>query len=134
MSLNTFISRFPTGKVPKSSRDYGKIFVCRRGCNTRTATYTEEFDWEDIYGGSQQDIYALIQRVKSETKATRSRRGPKPPQDNEKLDVGALPCCLGSKLTSKVDRRGSRGFVSKDPKKEKKTDVSFDTGFENILP
>ncbi|KAH0555636.1 hypothetical protein GP486_006421 [Trichoglossum hirsutum] len=75
MSPKKFLSKYPDGRVPRSSRDYGKIFVCRRGCNTRTATYTEEFVWEDIYEGHEEDIFALIERVQSETKATRKRRG-----------------------------------------------------------
>lgn len=72
-----FTKRFPGGKIPRSSKDFGKIFVCRRGCNTRTASYTEEFIWEDIFGGEETAIPALIQLVKSQTKATRKRSGPR---------------------------------------------------------
>ncbi|KAI9827579.1 MAG: Origin recognition complex, subunit 1 [Thelocarpon impressellum] len=75
VSAATFLAKHPSGKVPRSSKDYGKIFVCRRGCNTRTATYTEEFDWEKIYTGTDEDIQSLIERVQSETKATRKKRG-----------------------------------------------------------
>lgn len=71
------------GKIPRNSRDYGKTFICRRGCNTRTATYTEEFIWEDIFSGTEQDIYNLIQRVKSETKATRKRNPSKTAVDED---------------------------------------------------
>ena len=49
------------------------MFICRRGCNTRTATYTDEFKWEDIYQ-SADDILPLIERVQSQTKATRKRK------------------------------------------------------------
>ncbi|KAL9126174.1 MAG: hypothetical protein Q9217_004736 [Psora testacea] len=73
LSQQAFLARYPSGKVPRSSKDYGKIFVCRRGCNTRTAIYTEEFVWEDIYGG-EDDIAELIQRVQSQTKVTRKKR------------------------------------------------------------
>ena len=73
VSAETFRSRYPSGKVPRSSKDYGKIFICRRGCNTRTATYTDEFVWEDIYS-SADDILPLIERVESQTKATRKRK------------------------------------------------------------
>ena len=75
MSPATYLSRYPSGRVPRGAKDYGKIFVCRRGCNTRTATYTQEFDWEKIYSGTAEDILNLIERVKKETKATRNRRG-----------------------------------------------------------
>ncbi len=74
MSLAAFRKRYPSGKVPRNSKDHGKVFICRRGCNTRTATYTDEFIWEDIYHGTEDDIFNLIERVKRETKATRKRR------------------------------------------------------------
>jgi origin recognition complex subunit 1 len=83
VSPKNFLSKYPSGKVPRSSRDHGKIFICRRGCNTRTATYTEEFVWEDIYKGQEEDIFALIERVQSGTKATRKRRGGEERQEYE---------------------------------------------------
>lgn len=73
MSLETFQKAYPQGKVPKSSKDHGKVFVCRRGCSTRTATYTDEFSWEDLYHGPE-DISNLIELVKSGTKATRRKQ------------------------------------------------------------
>lgn len=73
VSENTFKSKYPSGKVPRSSRDHGKIFICRRGCNTRTATYTDKFNWEEIYR-SADDILPLVERIKSQTKATRKRK------------------------------------------------------------
>ncbi|KAI4257638.1 MAG: hypothetical protein L6R42_005532, partial [Xanthoria sp. 1 TBL-2021] len=73
VSAESFKSKYPSGKVPRSSRDYGKIFICRRGCNTRTATYTDEFIWEDIFNGAE-DLHDLIDYVKSQTKATRKRK------------------------------------------------------------
>lgn len=76
MSLETFQKEFPSGKVAKNSRHYGKTFVCRRGCNTRTANYTEEFTWEDIYRGAE-DLPTLVDHIKNETKATRKARAPR---------------------------------------------------------
>ena len=73
VSQQTFHSKYPTGKVPRSSRDFGKIFICRRGCNTRTATYTTEFVWDEIYQGAH-DIPPLIERIQRQTKATRKRK------------------------------------------------------------
>lgn len=72
MSLEVFRKAYPQGKIPRNSKDYGKIFVCRRGCNTRTTTYTEEFTWEELYHGVE-DIQKLIELVKSGTKATRRK-------------------------------------------------------------
>lgn len=86
VSPDVFRAKYPTGKVPRSSRDHGKIFVCRRGCNTRTATYTEEFIWEDVYNGAE-DILALIDRVQSQTKATRKRKRDTDYQDGAQADV-----------------------------------------------
>ncbi|KAJ4361179.1 Origin recognition complex, subunit 1 [Ascochyta clinopodiicola] len=70
MSLDNYQKLHPTGQIKKSSKDYGKIFVCRRGCNTRTTTYTPEFKWEDVYNGAD-DIHSLVELVESQTKATR---------------------------------------------------------------
>ncbi|KAL9044533.1 MAG: hypothetical protein Q9214_002334 [Letrouitia sp. 1 TL-2023] len=73
ISPAVFHSRFPSGKVSRNSKYYGKTFICRRGCNTRTATYTDEFVWEDIYSGAEA-LFDLIDHVKSQTKATRKRK------------------------------------------------------------
>ena len=73
-SSDKFFAKYPTGKVPTKSRNWGKSFICRRGCNTRTATYTDEFVWEDIYGGNIADIDALIARIQKDTKAMRKRK------------------------------------------------------------
>ncbi|KKY24079.1 putative origin recognition complex subunit 1 [Diplodia seriata] len=73
VSKDTFLKQFPTGKVPRTSRDYGKLFVCQRGVNTRTATYTDVFRWEDVYAG-EDDIPSLVELVKAQTKETRKRK------------------------------------------------------------
>ncbi|KAI4164769.1 MAG: hypothetical protein LQ342_001744 [Letrouitia transgressa] len=73
VSPAVFRSKFPSGKVSRNSKGYGKTFICRRGCNTRTATYTDEFVWEDIYSGAEA-LLDLIDHVKSQTKATRKRK------------------------------------------------------------
>ncbi|KAK4039794.1 hypothetical protein C8A01DRAFT_16293 [Parachaetomium inaequale] len=73
MSEATFMAKYPTGKVPRKSNEYGKVFICRRGCNTRTCTYTDEFIWEDIYRGVD-DFDSLQEMVRKGTKATRRRK------------------------------------------------------------
>ncbi|KAF3035010.1 Origin recognition complex, subunit 1 [Didymella heteroderae] len=89
VSLETFQKLHPTGTVKKSSKDYGKIFVCRRGCNTRTTTYTPEFKWEDVYSGAD-DIPSVVELVESQTKAT--RKGPyRPKKQQEDLDDFVIP-------------------------------------------
>ncbi|KAI1350165.1 ATPase [Xylaria sp. FL0043] len=73
MSSAAFMREFPTGKIPRSSPAYNKTFVCRRGCNARTTTYTPEFIWEEIFSGSSDDIAKLIRLVESGTKSTRRK-------------------------------------------------------------
>ncbi|KAI0404956.1 ATPase [Xylaria palmicola] len=76
MSHQAFSREFPSGKIPRSSPAYNKTFVCRRGCNARTTTYTPEFVWEDVFSGSPDDIAKLLRLVESGTKSTRKQ--PKP--------------------------------------------------------
>lgn len=85
MSHSAFSREFPTGKIPRSSPAYNKTFVCRRGCNARTTTYTHEFVWEDIFSGSSDDIAKLIQLVQSGTKSTRRQ-----PKSHHLTDDAAL--------------------------------------------
>ncbi|XDG10490.1 hypothetical protein ABKA04_010105 [Annulohypoxylon sp. FPYF3050] len=72
MSQHEFLRKYPNGKVPRNSSGYNKTFVCRRGCNTRTSTYTDEFVWEDVYSGKE-DIGDLLELVQSKTRSTRKR-------------------------------------------------------------
>ncbi|OTB01484.1 hypothetical protein M426DRAFT_323376 [Hypoxylon sp. CI-4A] len=74
MSQNKFLQEYPNGKIPRNSSGYNKTFVCRRGCNTRTATYTDEFVWEDVYSGREEEIDGLLELVRNGTKSTRKRR------------------------------------------------------------
>ncbi|KAI1180561.1 ATPase [Nemania sp. FL0916] len=84
MSYDTFSREFPAGKIPRSSPAYNKTFVCRRGCNARTTTYTPEFVWEDVFSGSSGDIEKLVELVQSGTKSTR-----KQPKSSSKTDDAA---------------------------------------------
>lgn len=73
MSYPVFLREFPSGKVPRSSPAYNRTFVCRRGCNVRTTTYTPEFTWEDIFSGCLEDIPKLVRLVQAGTKSTRKQ-------------------------------------------------------------
>ncbi|KAK7757862.1 Origin recognition complex, subunit 1 [Diatrype stigma] len=79
MSADKFAREYPTGKIPRNSQGYNKTFVCRRGCNTRTTTYTPEFRWEDVYRGREEDIAGLVEFVEKGTQSTRRR----PKRDND---------------------------------------------------
>lgn len=76
LSEELFNKRHPNGKVPRASKDYGKVFICRRGANTRTATYTHEFKWEDVYH-SREDLDDLIALIECQTEKTRKRKAAK---------------------------------------------------------
>ncbi|CAE7011461.1 hypothetical protein CFE70_002063 [Pyrenophora teres f. teres 0-1] len=89
LSLERFQELYPAG-VKKSSKDYGKVFVCRRGCNTRTTTYTPEFKWEDVYKDAN-DIQALVDLVESHTKASRKGAGRPKKQHKQDLDDFIMP-------------------------------------------
>ncbi|KAK1975512.1 ATPase [Colletotrichum cereale] len=110
LSHQEFFSKYPSGKVPRTSSDYEKTFICRRACNTRTATYTEEFVWEDIYDASEQGVYDLVEFVKSHTKSSRSHqpaRDSTPEQTYTTSDV-----ILGArtpKRTTKAEASTPRG-------------------------
>ena len=75
-SLDRFLSQFPTGKIPKQSPYAGKQFVCRRGLDMRTTTYSDEFTWEDVYSGHR-DLASLLEFVREETR-TKRRQGGRP--------------------------------------------------------
>lgn len=76
-SEKVFKERFPQG-IGKRSKNAGKVFVCRRGCNPRTATYTEEFIWEDIFQGRDTDVNKLLKWVQEKTTSKRAAK-PKAP-------------------------------------------------------
>jgi origin recognition complex subunit 1 len=86
MSQAAYMKKYPSGKVPRKAKEFGKVFICRRGCNMRTCTYTDEFVWEDVYRG-RGDIDALQDLVRNGTKATRRRKRPKEiPEEDYKMD------------------------------------------------
>jgi origin recognition complex subunit 1 len=76
MSHAEFIRRYPAGTVPRSSKAYGKTFICRRGVNDRTTTYTEEFKWEDRFRG-REDLQSLHELVEQQTVKTRRKKAPR---------------------------------------------------------
>nr|AIU38082.1 hypothetical protein [Tuber borchii] len=85
LSLQKYNEEYPNG-VQKKSKEYGKVFVCRRGCNPRTATYTPEFIWEEFWKGRDTDIAAIGEMVYNETKVVK-RRGNKSGEIAELDDV-----------------------------------------------
>lgn len=124
-SLDIFLSKHPQGKIPRNSPDYGKTFVCRRGCNTRTATYTDGFIWEEVYQGDN-SVAKLVELVEAGTKQKRRRRvrsqspqdgayHPPPPQTPSKTGRSqpATPTSRRSQATP--GSRGKRSVALTNP-------------------
>lgn len=82
LSESEYNRLYPGGKIPSNSKHYGKTFICRRGVNPRTATYTDTFVWEDVYQGKD-DMDSLVELVESQTIKTRRR---KPARKEKSLD------------------------------------------------
>ncbi|MCJ1380504.1 Origin recognition complex, subunit 1 [Xylographa soralifera] len=121
ISLTTFHAKYPSGKIPPSTKLHDKTFICRRGLDTTTATYTEEFVWEDMYKGAE-DIEQLSEFVQSQTQALvkkikkrkrgneygkddrassdDQRRPPKTPSKIKKLSIAATPSSKNSTRAS----------------------------------
>ncbi|KAI1115182.1 ATPase [Nemania sp. NC0429] len=129
MSHSAFSREFPTGKIPRSSPAYNKTFVCRRGCNARTTTYTDEFIWEDIFSGSSDDIAKLIRLVESGTKSTRKQPKSHRPTSDAALDYSPRKRRLND-VPENEETDMDDGFMSSDndtqskmrtPRKKQKT-------------
>jgi origin recognition complex subunit 1 len=112
-SAEAYLAKYPSGKIPRNSRDYGKTFICRRGCDTRSATYTAEFVWEDVFHGTEEDIYSLIKRVKSEIKPTRKRRYERSVIDEE----DEFTVENGQELTLETPKKKQKNSVISTPRK-----------------
>ena len=84
MSPAAFNKKYPSGKVSRKAKEFGKVFVCRRGCNSRTCTYTDEFVWEKLYHGAD-DIQPLKAFIEKGTTAARGRR-PKARKESPERD------------------------------------------------
>ncbi|EHK50078.1 hypothetical protein TRIATDRAFT_1963, partial [Trichoderma atroviride IMI 206040] len=108
MSLDAFLSAHPSGKISRNSPDFGKTFVCRRGCNTRSTTYTDEFVWEETYENG--DVSALKDFVEKNTRATRRKaRAQSPPEAEGTYLPPQTPTKTGrNSATTPKSKRGPR--------------------------
>ncbi|KAK1449610.1 ATPase [Colletotrichum melonis] len=111
ISHREFHQKYPSGKIPRSSPDFGKTFICRRACNTRTATYTDEFVWEEVYHASEQGVSDLIGFVKSQTKSTRHRQAARQstPEQSYKMTTDSLAGASTPKGTPKAEHSTPKG-------------------------
>lgn len=85
LSVDDFNEQHPSGKVPRNHKYYGKTFVCRRGVNIRTTTYTDDFDWRYTYTG-EDDIKGMVRLIEEQTVKTRKRKPQK--RDLDEFVVG----------------------------------------------
>ncbi|KAL9068597.1 MAG: hypothetical protein Q9157_006457 [Trypethelium eluteriae] len=106
LPYETFMKKYPSGKISRNSRDHDKVFFCRRGCNTRTATYTEELDWSEAYNGVE-DLQGLIERIQCQTKASR-KKSKQEKADSEDFVVN--------------DKEGDEDGLPRTPKKRRRLD------------
>ncbi|KAL5315572.1 hypothetical protein ACEPPN_016440 [Leptodophora sp. 'Broadleaf-Isolate-01'] len=114
MSEKAFNKKYPTGKIPKRSREYGKTFICRRGCDTRTAKYTDEFIWEDIQHGSEDQVNDLLVRIESETKPTKKRKYQKRTKGDDDFKGGFVD---EDELETHTPRKKQKFSMVSTPKK-----------------
>jgi origin recognition complex subunit 1 len=103
MSPSEYTRKFPTNKISRPAKDAEKAFVCRRGCNTRTATYSDDFVWEDIFTGTEDSVYNLIKFVKT---TTTGRLGPRQSEPETDQGEGAPDWCVPP-ITSQSERYSS---------------------------
>jgi origin recognition complex subunit 1 len=90
MSEQVFNKKYPTGKIPRKSKDFGRTFICRRGCNTQSATYTEEFIWEDVQRKTEEDIDELVNWIESATKSAKKRKAVKRTKADDDFTGGPI--------------------------------------------
>ncbi|TVY37714.1 Origin recognition complex subunit [Lachnellula subtilissima] len=86
LTESEFAAKFPKGTIPRKSVYFGKVFVCRRGCNLKSTTYSEEFSWKDIAHDTEDDVIRLVERLEYETKATKKPRLDKRKRGDDEFD------------------------------------------------
>ncbi|PWW79954.1 P-loop containing nucleoside triphosphate hydrolase protein [Tuber magnatum] len=120
LSPRKYNQEYPNG-VQKRSKEYGKVFICRRGCNPRTATYTPEFVWEEFWKGRDTDIAAVGEMVYNGTKVVKRRenrpvgQGARKPKRRKASDEDAprTPSKKRKTSTLTTPTRRTPGSVSK---------------------
>ncbi|RKF64379.1 Origin recognition complex subunit 1 [Erysiphe neolycopersici] len=92
VSEDYFNHKYAKG-VSRKSAGSEVIFICRRGCETRGAVYTDKFIWEDIKPKTEEQVEELYQRIKAETRSQKKKTIQKRninkeiDQNNEKLET-----------------------------------------------
>jgi len=119
MSYQEFMKAYPTGKIPKTSPGFGRTFVCRRGCNLRTTTYTNELIWEDVYQGREEDMVTLLEIIEKGTQSTRKKRKTR----ETKSEGYEIP--QGGDVDEDDDELIATGRAPTTPRKKQKTSTAL---------
>jgi len=92
MSLEAFTKKYPRG-IPKNkkSKDNENTFVCRKGLQQKTVTYTPEFTWEEEFDGTEDSMRRLLQFVDDNTLAPVRKRKVAALKDKPKAKVEYEP-------------------------------------------
>ena len=90
MSPEVYTSKYPKG-VPRKSKDYGKTFICRRGCEYLRGVFTPDFRWEERYRYDEESMQKLSEWIDSNTKVKKTRKrkfGDVRDEDDKEFVVG----------------------------------------------
>jgi origin recognition complex subunit 1 len=105
MSAVAFNKKYPTGKVPRRSKEYGKTFICRRGVDPRRAQYTEEFIWEDIPRSTETEMEELFNRIENETGSKQKRPKAVPKRKRDDVEFKAERAVDGEEISTPRKRQ-----------------------------
>ena len=84
LSKDAYFARYPDGKQPRSKTaaiEFAKTIFCRRAVKQRTLVFTEEFIWDDLYGGKN-DLLNLIDWIREQTRG-KKKSAPKDDEDED---------------------------------------------------
>lgn len=125
------MKKYPKGEIPKSSKDLHREFVCRKGLQSRTITYTPEFIWEDMYQGTEDSMTRLLQFVDDETMAPKNdrkrkassavKKSKKKPNYKEKFKVESDEDSEHENVHEYESESGSEAEEVETPRKRRKT-------------
>lgn len=87
MTESAFNARYPKGTIPRRSKDYGRVFVCRRGCNLKYTNYTEEFPWDEVAHDTEDDVINLMEKLQADTKSVKEAQIDKRKRDDDDFDA-----------------------------------------------
>ncbi|KAG4025583.1 hypothetical protein MFRU_054g00120 [Monilinia fructicola] len=90
LSEEAFKTKYPTGKIPRSRKEHGKTFICRRGLHSKSVTYTDEFIWEDVYHNTEESVEKLIEKIENSIPNNKRKKPIHPKKKNEEDDDASV--------------------------------------------